>query len=223
VARKKNPFKKRVIIVDSREASRASDVCSKLRGRLDVQKEYLESADYVLSKSGKMKGSIGIERKSVEDFISSISDGRLFRQAKLLCDTYEYAVLLIEGSTYPIFSDPIALGAYTSLVFSFSKLKVVWCRDTKETAKFLVSASRYLGPTGTRKPEVKAKSDLPKDIKLAMLCTVRGIGYRKAEKLLKEIPDLFKSQRERDKLIKKICGIQGFNRRLAEKLASVFC
>ena len=51
---------------------------------------HLTVADYILS------DQIGVERKSVEDLLTSFASGRLFRQAEALCKKFPKPVLLIE-------------------------------------------------------------------------------------------------------------------------------
>lgn len=69
----------------------------------DVGWQMLPTADYIIDKPG---GSIWIERKAVRDFLSSIGDGRLFRQVKSLVKLSEEAgakpYLLLEGTWTPV-------------------------------------------------------------------------------------------------------------------------
>ena len=169
-----------------------------------------------------MKGSIGIERKTVTDLLASIKDGRLFDQVIRLCETYEHPVLLIEGSLFPFISNPILMGAYTSLLYGFKKLKIAHSRDLKGSVTFIKYSATYLGPTGRRPPPVKEKKSTPEEIRVAMLTVIKGIGWEKARQIYKSVPRLFTHQWERDELMKKLVKIKGIGKQTARLIARVF-
>lgn len=50
----------------------------------------LEVGDYVLTPNHC------VERKSINDLIESLSNGRLYNQANSMCRSYKYPILLIE-------------------------------------------------------------------------------------------------------------------------------
>jgi Fanconi anemia group M protein len=80
------------ICVDSNEASARLDIVNYFRlSGVDVEIRKLDVCDYVVS------DRCGVERKGVSDFLGSIKDGRLFRQAKDLAEAYEKPILIIEG------------------------------------------------------------------------------------------------------------------------------
>jgi ERCC4-type nuclease len=80
-----------VVYVDERE--RSSKVPQLLIEKgVTVIFKFLDVGDYVIS------NRIGIERKTAIDFAKSIADGRLFDQASRLLQTFEKAIIVIEGS-----------------------------------------------------------------------------------------------------------------------------
>jgi ERCC4-type nuclease len=170
-----------------------------------------------------MKGSIGIERKTISDLLASVKDGRLFDQVTRLCDTYEYPVLLIEGSLYPFIVNPILSGTYTSLLYGFKNLKIAHSRDHKGTVAFIKQSAMYIGPTGRRPPAVREKKVTPEEIRVAMLTAIKDIGWEKAKRVNKAVPDLFKNTKyRREELVKKLTKIKGIGKRTAELIADVF-
>jgi len=212
----------RVIIIDSREASTCPEIKKLLSKHFTVDIQPLESADYVLSKTGKMKGSIGIERKTVNDLLSSIIDGRLFNQVIKLCDTYEYPVLLIEGSLYPFKSDPVLLGSYISLLYSFKKLKVAHSRDIRGSVRFITRSALYIGPTGHAAPKVKEKAKTAEQAKIAMLMTLKGIGMKTAKEILQRAPRLFNSVYTKTDLKKRLEEVKGLRKDTKQLLLEIF-
>jgi len=59
---------------------------------ITVKLEMLKSADYVLS------SRVGVELKTAGDFVTSIIDGRLLEQLKVLKRSFERPIILIQGS-----------------------------------------------------------------------------------------------------------------------------
>lgn len=87
---------KPVVVYDIREAR--SFVIRYLKGFKDITliKRPLEIADYLVQTSGK---TIAVERKRASDFLSSVSDGRLFTQVEHLLE-YEDSRLILEGAIF---------------------------------------------------------------------------------------------------------------------------
>ena len=80
------------ICIDSNEASNRRDIVNYLRlsgFTVDIQK--LDICDFVVS------DRVGIERKDTSDFLGSMKDGRLFKQAQSMSEVYEKPILILEG------------------------------------------------------------------------------------------------------------------------------
>jgi ERCC4-type nuclease len=80
------------ICIDSNEASSRRDIINYLRLAgitVDIQK--LDVCDFVIS------DRCGVERKDTSDFLSSMKDGRLFKQAQAMTEIYEKPILILEG------------------------------------------------------------------------------------------------------------------------------
>ena len=78
------------ITVDVHESkSSVPDLLISFKANVDIRK--LPTADYIIG------SDIGIERKTIPDFISSLANRRLFNQCDRLMNTYRYPVLLVEG------------------------------------------------------------------------------------------------------------------------------
>jgi Fanconi anemia group M protein len=148
------------IIVDNREsACPVVNELARLGARITFSQ--LEVGDYVLSER------ICVERKTVNDFTSSIIDSRLFQQAKLLSDSYEIPVLLIEGrDVYAPLSNirPSAIrGAIAALITGY-KIVLIWSRDARESAELIYAIAlreqkelkKHLQVRGEKKPETVA-------------------------------------------------------------------
>ncbi|MEF8848810.1 MAG: DEAD/DEAH box helicase [Candidatus Thermoplasmatota archaeon] len=79
------------IVVDNREY-RSNLVKTLYAKGVSIKPKNLEVGDYVLS------SRIGVERKTVEDFLDSLVAGRIFRQSSELRNAYSRPMIIIEGS-----------------------------------------------------------------------------------------------------------------------------
>jgi Fanconi anemia group M protein len=119
------------IIADHRE--RASRTCEWLRAfNAQIIEKQLEVADYIVSEQ------VGIERKTVEDFLSSIMSQRLFRQLEDLSSTFEKPLMIIEGDQHALFSarnmHPNSIhGALSSIAIDY-RIPIIWTTAPKTTA-----------------------------------------------------------------------------------------
>ncbi len=126
-----------VIVVDSRDLS--SPTARELK-RLEVEivAETLPVGDYVLS------DRVAVERKTIDDFASSIIDGRLFEQVTNLKNAYQLPIVVVEGESFRASRDirPEALmGAIASVLVDFG-VPLISMRSPEETALLLQAIAR---------------------------------------------------------------------------------
>lgn len=98
----------------------------------------LNVGDFILS------DRVGVERKSVEDFLQSIVDKRLMDQAKALRETFERPVLILEGDNLYSRRDihPNAVrGALAALAVDMG-IPILPTRNERETALILFAIAR---------------------------------------------------------------------------------
>ena len=125
------------IVVDHRETS--SDVVNELvRLGAEIEVKQLEVGDFILS------DRVGVERKTVGDFLQSLVDKRLLEQAKQLGESFERPILILEGEG--LFSrraiHPNAIrGALAALAVDFG-VSILPARDEEETAAMLMTIAR---------------------------------------------------------------------------------
>ena len=172
------------VVVDDRE--RASDVPRLLMELgITVQFTQLAVGDYILS------ATTAIERKSLHDFISSLYDGRLFKQVYKLSEAYPNAALLIEGdlSQVPVFTPNVRsfYGALAALVLD-SPVKLVFVEGPKESAVFISSLAKRL-QAKKEKEEIPMVYRPPKGSDIAerqlyLVSALPGIGPKLAHRML---------------------------------------
>jgi Fanconi anemia group M protein len=126
------------IIVDNRE--NRSNVARFLSSKdIDIDIQQLDVGDYVLS------SRIGVERKKVDDFLSTLIDGNLFFQLKKLRDAYSRPVLILEGEGLlrkRNINHNAIFGSLVSTIVDFG-IPIISTNSPKETADLLfVMANR---------------------------------------------------------------------------------
>ncbi|MBD3227265.1 MAG: hypothetical protein GF329_03675 [Candidatus Lokiarchaeota archaeon] len=84
------------IIMDDREPKEIQEIMG--QENIDIEIERLEIADYIISET------LAVERKTGNDFVSAISDNRLFEQLNRLNETYTNPILILENFE-PIFEN----------------------------------------------------------------------------------------------------------------------
>ena len=125
------PSEKVVVYADCREAP--SQVNSRIEelGALVCLKQ-LTVGDYIAS------DRVGIERKTISDFLGSVMNQRLFRQLEELSGSFEKPVLILEGNPELLWHGngmhPNAIrGALASITVDYG-IPIIWTRNSRETA-----------------------------------------------------------------------------------------
>jgi Fanconi anemia group M protein len=102
-----------------------------------------------------------IERKSGNDFVSSLIDGRLFKQAIEMKENFSKPIFLVEGSYYrPEMNDNAIKSSLASIIIDFD-IPIVFTRDEIDTAKTIFWIAkreqfihkRIVGIKGKKKPK----------------------------------------------------------------------
>ncbi len=123
-----------IIFVDSRE--QASSVTKNLfEKECKVIMKQLTVGDYILSQD------VCVERKTIEDFLTSMIDGRLFTQLVDLRTNYEKPLLIIEGNMGEIFTlrnihKNAIMGALTSIALDYM-VPIINTKNSTETSEYL--------------------------------------------------------------------------------------
>ena len=127
----KNTKEKVKIIADNRENS--SEVLNFIRNHnVDLETKNLEVGDYIVS------DRVCIERKTVPDFLQSIIDQRIFKQAESMISSFERPLLILEGNPENLFNsrnihENAIRGVLSSLCIDY-RLPIIWTYSQRETA-----------------------------------------------------------------------------------------
>ena len=151
-----------------------------------------------------------IERKSIQDFISSVFDGRLFDQCSRLKEHFLYPILLIEGNVDEIEliteNSLIFYGALSTIAIDF-KIPIIPTPNASHTAKLLVSMCSKKEPIkGPFLKKIKKSNDVQKQ-QLSLLCSLPGIGEKTAIRILEKYGSPILALSATSKELSKISGL----------------
>ncbi|MFH0868558.1 MAG: DEAD/DEAH box helicase [Candidatus Woesearchaeota archaeon] len=151
---------------------------------VDLKLDALPNADYILS------SRVGVEFKTVEDFVQSIIDGRLLQQIKNLKNNFERPLLVIEGiediySVRNVHANAIR-GMLAAITVSYG-VPILYTKNFKDTAQLLnIIAKREQEETSkdfSLHPEKKNLSI--KEQQEYIISSLPGVGSGLAKPLLK--------------------------------------
>jgi Fanconi anemia group M protein len=174
------------IIVDSREASSAPKI---MKGFVEkgvvVKTQLLEKGDYVLS------DQCAVERKTVNDFVYTLTRRYLFEQLFLIKDVYPKALLVLEGYLPVVYKySSVKPQAVWGAMFNLAKngIAIVNTGSCKETVDFLYTAAKQEQIVEKRSPMVHAckKTTTLADAQIYFMASLPSIGWEKATTLLNE-------------------------------------
>lgn len=98
----------------------------------------LPAGDYIIN------GSIGVERKSAEDFVQCIITNRLFYQVSKLKQSFSRSLLIVEGNPYTTshkITNSAVRGAVLSILVSW-QVPVMFTKNKEDTAAILIMIGR---------------------------------------------------------------------------------
>lgn len=122
---------KLIVYADSREGNskvlRALDTIG-----VDVKIKAMAVADYQITEE------VAIERKTAKDFVDSIVDKRLFKQARTMMEEFKKPIMILEGDDfYSGFINPDAIrGSIASIALDFG-ITMIPTRNSEDTAAMI--------------------------------------------------------------------------------------
>jgi len=173
------------IIIDKREASSAAKILKGLVERgVKVKTDTLEKGDYILS------DECAVERKTVNDFVYTLTRRYLFEQLFRLKEVYPKSLILLEGYLPIIYKfSHIQPAAIWGALFNLAKngVAIINTASQKETIDFLHVAARQEQIVDKRIPTVHAfkKYETLTDAQVYFVASLPNIGREKALTLLK--------------------------------------
>lgn len=176
------PNPKTPIIIDKRE-QQSLITANLTEQKANIQHELLQIGDYLINDTI-------IERKTYQDFTSSITDKRLFNQLKEM-KKYRTQYLIIEGFDFS-YKSRLHPNAIRGAILSIAKqIPIIYTEDETDTAKFLITIAKRQEKEPQEFSIRQTKSNLtPEEQKQFILEGFPGIGPTTAKTLLKEFGSL---------------------------------
>jgi len=210
--------KQPTIIIDSREASAAPKIVKGLKEQgASVRVEFLDKGDYIVS------DECAFERKTVQDFVYTLTRRYLFDQLFLLKEAYPKPFILIEGY-FPIIYrfSRINPSAVWGAMFALAKqgINMIQTTNQKETVDFLYTSAKQEQIVEKRVPAVHPvkKTETLADAQVFFLASLPNIGREKALSILKTYDTPFNALVNLDRWPKDVYGL---GPKITEKVGEV--
>ncbi|PKL67063.1 MAG: Hef nuclease [Methanobacteriales archaeon HGW-Methanobacteriales-1] len=194
---------KPLIYADSREGnSRVLRELTKLG--VDIEIKTMAVADYQIT------DEVGIERKTASDFVSSIADKRLYKQAKEMVDEFKKPVLILEGDNlYSGFMNPNAIrGALSAIAIDFG-IPIIPTRSPDDTAAMIRRIA--IREQGQDRPPVQVRTEKKPltflEQQLFIVESLPNVGPVNARKLLEEFGSVKEIVNASEDELQKVEGI----------------
>jgi ERCC4-related helicase len=206
-----------LIYADTRE--QASSVVKELTQHdAFVKVKQLDVGDYVLS------DDICVERKTMQDFLESMVDGRLFQQLVSLSSNYSSPLILLEGEREDLFTmrnihKNAIRGAMSSIATTY-RIPILYTRDAKETAEylFLIAKREQLGKDKDIKLRVGRKGLTQEEQQQFIVESLPLVGPNMAKKLLAQfgsVEGVFTASE------KELLAVEGMGKVKAKKIRKI--
>lgn len=202
------------IISDYRE--KGSEVMKELVDLgISLKLEKLQSADYLCS------AQCAVELKTVEDFVTSIIDGRLIEQLKEIKRNFQKPLVIIQGEQ-DIYSvrkvHPNAIrGMLATIAVSFG-IPILQTKNSKETASLLAIIAKREQDT-TRDISLHAKKPLTlAEQQEYLVSALPNVGLKMAQSLLKHFGSVEKLA---NATIEELKEVEGIGDILAQRIKEV--
>ena len=198
---------KLTIIIDTREASASPKIA---KGLIElgaaVKTQMLSKGDYIIS------DTCAIERKTVHDFVYTLTRRYLFEQLYLLKDAYAKPMILLEGYLPIIYKfSRINPTSVWGAMFALAKNGIAMIHTTsyKETIDFLYTAAKQEQLVEKRPLAVhmaKKLETLP-DAQIYFIASLPNIGREKASSILKSYETPLDALKNVDRWQKDVYGL----------------
>ena len=200
------------VIVDYRE--KPSGIIKHLaKHNIDVELKQLLVGDFIIQTKDRNNNIINlcIEKKTQEDFLSSIIDKRLIKQLIDMKDHFQNQLLIIEGSRnlYAIrdFHPNSIRGILAAISIDF-QVPIITTRSVADTASFIATAAKRLEKPRSEISLMKKRKPLAiKEQQELVIETFPGIGVILAKSLLQEFKSIKNIINAREDDLKKVSKI----------------
>jgi len=204
------PSRKILVICDFREKKIIDHL--KIIGAA-VNKISLEVGDFVCSER------VCIEKKTGNDFVSSIIDGRIFEQARALKENFKNPIIIVEGYPTRRINENVLKGATASLIIDFA-VPILTTRNPLDTAKTIYWIAKKEQSESKRGMAIKVGKK-PKEMKRLqefIVSGIPGVSLTLARRLLNRFGNIEKIFVAEEGDLQKVNGV---GKKLAKRIRKV--
>jgi len=208
------PEDKVLVFVDYREEN--CNIMEYLKDMDAIVKQIpLKIGDYLCS------DRVCVERKTGDDFISSIIDGRLFKQANELKENFQKPIIIVEGNYSISKINENAVKAALATILLDYEIPIIMTKNEKESSSVIFWLAKR--EQGIKKRDVGIKGEKkPKGIKESQehfISSLPGVSTVLSKRILEDFKNIkkFTSAKESD-----ISKVKGIGRPVAKKLYKIF-
>ncbi|MBI1979041.1 MAG: hypothetical protein HYS62_03215 [Candidatus Aenigmarchaeota archaeon] len=189
-----------VIIADYRE----KEIIENLKSLgANVNEMNLKVGDFVCSGDG-----VVIERKTHSDFVSSITDGRMFEQLQHLKENYEKPIIIVEGFSDREINENALKATIASLITKFN-VSFINTKNSLDTAKMVYWLAKK-EQEDVHKVLGFKQGKKPKETKLLqeyVLSSIPGISKVLATRLLEKFGSIEQVVNTQEMELSKVKGV----------------
>lgn len=193
------------VFMDHREPFQMSNYLSDLGA--SVQLKQLQVADYICSER------VAVEKKTISDFLQSIINLRIFKQAKEISESFERPVIILEGNPDMLFLERgvhanSIRGVLSSLAIDY-KIPLMWTANTKETANmvFWMARREQIGEKKEIQIRAKVKKESLPEQQEFILAGLPNISNKLSRSLLSHFKTVKKVFNASEEKLQKVDGI----------------
>ena len=199
------PTENIVVFVDTRENNNIIDYLKECGA--DVRQKQLLVGDYICS------DRVGIEKKTIRDFLGSISNQRIFQQIRELKESFEKPVFLIEGNPEMLYYEtnvhPNSIrGVLASIAINYG-IPILWSSNIKESAEMIFWIAKREQTKRSTEISIRTKpkeESLPKNQEY-LVAGLPNVSNVLSKRLLKEFKTVKKVFSASESRLKKVEGI----------------
>ena len=211
------------LIIDSREKSSLSEYIISEASLMNIptEKQWIEIGDYVFQ-------DVCFEAKSTIDFMQSIINKRLWNQIDNMDRHYEHSIVIIHGSLHEAMKYPKYINMQISEKLLKNKFygaigkitldtdcKVFWFESPQKAAKVLTTICKMRPINRNVIQPSLLKRITTDDLRIDMLCTIKGVSKSKAEKIIKDYGSVMEVG---EATIEELSSIDGIGPTIAKKI-----
>ena len=199
------PLGKVTVFADHRENNSVPSHIRELGAEVILKQ--LEVADYICS------DRVAVEKKTVPDFLQSIVNQRIFKQAGEISNSFERPLFLLEGNPEMLFYERnlhpnTVRGVLSSIAIDY-KIPIIWTANPKESANMIYWIAKREQLIDSKGIQIRAKVKIEslQDQQEFMVAGLPSVSNVLSKRLLEQFGSVKKVFSAKPNKLQKIEGI----------------